>query len=162
MLGAQTNLPSAPDHWLARSRSPARVRLRPTSRRGRAWESAPQKRRASAVDGRGVLGRWGLGPDGERAPLRARTNRLAALSRPEANPLLRAARAGTSPAPTNFAQVYRREPLKNASHRTGPIAPDASTSLAHQASLAARRRPDSAKASRLSPAMRRALGTRLR
>ena len=36
-----------------------------THRRGRAKESAPRQRRASAVGGRGVLGRWGLGPDGE-------------------------------------------------------------------------------------------------
>ena len=39
-----------------------------TNGRGRAQESAPRQRRASAVDGRGVQGRWGVGPDGEGAP----------------------------------------------------------------------------------------------
>ena len=96
----------------------ARLHLRPTSRRGRAQESAPQQRRASAVDGRGVLGRWGLGPDGECAPcgrVRAVWRRFPVPRRPNrgCTPLERG--RGQAPRLRNFAQLYRWRPLKNAS-----------------------------------------------
>ena len=39
-------------------------------RRGRAEESCAMQRHEVQLRGRGVLGRWGLGPDGECAPLR--------------------------------------------------------------------------------------------
>ena len=61
----------------------------------------------SAVAWRGVLGRWGLGPDGECAPLRARASRLAALSRPGAP----------------FGRVSRMLRILAAAHRRGRACP---------------------------------------